>query len=245
MSVRLVCTVVAMFLLPSLGSAQSGLRSASLPDRGPTDPLTRPMLLRSASLPDRTPSDPLPRFRRDKFLTSRFDRRSRRDFRRQQFPIGFGYVGDTYVPSDPSSESYPRPIEANGYLQLDVRPATAQVYVDGMFMGSVDDFRRLIPGRSLEPGAHRVELRAPGYDSLAFDVRIFPNETTTYRNDLVATRKVEQPAAPAPIPKTFYVIPGCYAGDKPPRAGSLRRGCNIANVRTVPPLVTDIRKPRG
>lgn len=36
-------------------------------------------------------------------------------------------------------------------------------------------------------------------------------------------------------PKTFYVIPGCYAGDRPPESGWLPAGCDISRLRVVPP----------
>ena len=42
------------------------------------------------------------------------------------------------------------------------------------------------------------------------------------------------PMAPGP-PKTFYVIPGCYAGDKPPANEWLRPGCDRSNMRIIPP----------
>jgi hypothetical protein len=42
------------------------------------------------------------------------------------------------------------------------------------------------------------------------------------------------PMVPGP-PKTFYVIPGCYAGDKPPAPEWLRPGCDRANMRIIPP----------
>ena len=42
------------------------------------------------------------------------------------------------------------------------------------------------------------------------------------------------PMVPGP-PKTFYVIPGCYAGDRPPAPGWLRPGCDRSNMRVIPP----------
>jgi hypothetical protein len=58
----------------------------------------------------------------------------------------------------------------------------------------------------------------------------------------------ERPPAAAPVappdkyvpgvpgkPKTFYVIPDCYAGDKPPQADRLRPGCDASKVRKIPP----------
>jgi len=53
------------------------------------------------------------------------------------------------------------------------------------------------------------------------------------------------PAAPPPPrepqrvavahgPDTFYVIPGCYAGNLPPRLERLPKGCDVARMRTTP-----------
>jgi hypothetical protein len=42
-------------------------------------------------------------------------------------------------------------------------------------------------------------------------------------------------AGPAGRPKTFYIIPGCYAGDRRPDPGSLAAGCSLASLRVVPP----------
>lgn len=35
-------------------------------------------------------------------------------------------------------------------------------------------------------------------------------------------------------PDTFYVIPGCYAGNRPPTPERLPRGCDVARLRTEP-----------
>ena len=43
--------------------------------------------------------------------------------------------------------------------------------------------------------------------------------------------------APQPgKPKTFYVIPGCYAGDRPPEPHWLPAGCDRTYMRIVPPV---------
>ncbi|OFW39129.1 MAG: hypothetical protein A3F70_11325 [Acidobacteria bacterium RIFCSPLOWO2_12_FULL_67_14] len=47
---------------------------------------------------------------------------------------------------------------------------------------------------------------------------------------------VPPPPPPAPGPaKTFYVIPGCYAGDRRPAPEWLPAGCDISRLRVVPP----------
>lgn len=67
------------------------------------------------------------------------------------------------------------------------------------------------------------------------------------RDSFESTRVAPPPVAPpAPTPepyvagvpgrpKTFYMIPGCYAGDRRPEPGSLAPGCSISRLRVVPP----------
>ncbi|MGH9345933.1 MAG: hypothetical protein ACRD26_01590 [Vicinamibacterales bacterium] len=247
MHARLICAIAAMGLLASPGWAQTGLRSASLPDRTPMNPIpSTQMGLRSASLPDRSPAEPIPppqvdRFRaRPRTFAPRFDRGRRF---RQGFPVGYGYAGDLYVPAGPER---PTDVLPNGFLDLRVQPGTAEVHVDGYYMGTADDFRRVIPGRALEAGPHHVELRAAGHETVAFDVHIPPNEIVTYRSDLQARRAIDPPPLAVPgVPKTFYVIPGCYAGDKPPRTVTLPRGCDPSKVRRIPPTIGPIARLQG
>jgi hypothetical protein len=42
-------------------------------------------------------------------------------------------------------------------------------------------------------------------------------------------------AGPLGPPKTFYVIPGCYLGDRRPDPGSLAPRCSISQLRVIPP----------
>jgi hypothetical protein len=151
----------------------------------------------------------------------------------------------TYLPWGPFPEGvdYPRAIaQAYGYLQLQLQPFSAQVYVDGLYVGTVDDLRG---GRRLGAGPHRLEIRAPGYQSISIDIRIDPGQTTFYRTDLtaVAAAPVVAPAVAA-NPKTFYVIPGCYAGDRKPDAQRLPAGCQASNVFTLPPVLSRVAVQR-
>jgi hypothetical protein len=69
-------------------------------------------------------------------------------------------------------------------LRLCVRPRNAEVYVDGYFAGRVDEFDGIFQALELESGGYRIELVAPGYEPLQFDVRIQPGRKTTYDGDL-------------------------------------------------------------
>jgi hypothetical protein len=75
-----------------------------------------------------------------------------------------------------------------GKLRLDVRPRDAEVYIDGDYVGRVDDFDGRLQGLTLETGGYSVEIVAPGVEPLTFDVRITPGRTTTYRGDLLTRR---------------------------------------------------------
>jgi hypothetical protein len=150
------------------------------------------------------------------------------------FANAVGSVKPSWAKRSPSRN--PSSAEWLGYLRLLVEPDTTQVYVDGFYVGTVANLGRLV---TLEPGPHRVELRAPEYDTVAVDVHIVPTETITYRAALQPSGSAGTPVAPpAPgTPKTFYVIPNCYAGDRRPEPSALPPGCDIRRLRTISPVV--------
>jgi len=53
-----------------------------------------------------------------------------------------------------------------------------------------------------------------------------------------------EPRPPAPVPEapkdasldpdTYYVIPGCYAGNRPPKPARLPKGCDAAKLQEIP-----------
>jgi hypothetical protein len=126
------------------------------------------------------------------------------------------------------------PIPETGRLILDVQPRIAQVFVDGYYAGTPDDFSADRGGLLLEAGPHRIDLILPDYERVTFDVRIAPNQFITYRQVLKPV-KVE-PVVPAPAarsaPSTFYLIPGCYMGNVPPKEVKLQPSCDPARVIT-------------
>jgi hypothetical protein len=71
-----------------------------------------------------------------------------------------------------------------GELRLQVRPRHAEVYVDGYFAGNVDDFDGTFQALRLEEGPHKIEIVAPGHETLEFDVRIELGRKITYRGEL-------------------------------------------------------------
>ena len=68
--------------------------------------------------------------------------------------------------------------------QLKVKTADASVYVDGFYVGIVDDFDGALQRLRLERGPHRIEIRSPQHQPLAVDVMIQEDFTITYRGEL-------------------------------------------------------------
>jgi hypothetical protein len=86
-----------------------------------------------------------------------------------------------------------------GELRLQVRPRDAQVFIDGSYAGTVDDFDGTFQSLRLEEGEYKVEIVLPGYEPLDFDVRIVPGEKVTYKGDLLPEQQ-GQPFAEPPRP---------------------------------------------
>jgi hypothetical protein len=88
---------------------------------------------------------------------------------------GYGYGYGGYRP-------YER--EDRGALRLKVRPREAEVFIEGDFVGEVDDYDGAFQRLHLPPGRHRVQVRAEGYEPLDFSVLIVRDQTVTYRGEL-------------------------------------------------------------
>lgn len=76
------------------------------------------------------------------------------------------------------------PVAPYGGVRIDVPQRDAEVYADGYFAGIVDNFDGNLQQLNLEPGAHRIEVRAPGFQSASFEVYAQPGRTVTYRTSL-------------------------------------------------------------
>jgi hypothetical protein len=92
---------------------------------------------------------------------------------------GYGYGGDPSYGQDPFDAAAP-----TGGLRLKFEPKDAEVYVDGYFAGTVDDYNGHFQQLKLTAGPHHIEVRAPGYQPLTFDVSIQPRQTSEYRGVL-------------------------------------------------------------
>ena len=77
---------------------------------------------------------------------------------------------------------------ACGGLSFDITPASAQVWVDGLFVGDADEFDSPSSPLLLAPGDHYIEVRLAGYRTASVDVTIVAGEVTPYRGTLERLR---------------------------------------------------------
>jgi hypothetical protein len=85
-------------------------------------------------------------------------------------PYGYGYGGYSGRPY--------------GGLRIDLPQRDAEVFVDGYFVGTVDNFDGVLQQANLEAGPHRVEIRSPEFETIEFNVNIEPGRTITYRGSM-------------------------------------------------------------
>lgn len=118
---------------------------------------------------------------------------------RPHFSIGFGIWAGYPVPY---AYAYPYPVPVYGYgapaaavtvgpnstqyggVALEITPGDASVYVDGGYAGLVRDFDGTKQTLTLGAGHHRIEINAPGFEPMAFEVDTVAGQIVPYRGDL-------------------------------------------------------------
>jgi hypothetical protein len=120
-------------------------------------------------------------------------------------------------------------------LRFDVQPERLlQVFVNGYFVGTPQDFDSEL---ELPLGTHMVELTAPGYETIKFEVKIDGTRPITYRGELKpldAKPSADAPPPPSAPPSTLYYIPGCYLGNVDPKEVELPANCDLRKLVTKP-----------
>ncbi len=71
-----------------------------------------------------------------------------------------------------------------GGLSFEITPTTAQLFVDGTLVGAVGQFTPTTQPLGLPAGRHQIEVRAPGYRTMLFDVEIIAGQVIPYQGAL-------------------------------------------------------------
>jgi hypothetical protein len=96
----------------------------------------------------------------------------------------YGYPGYAYPWYGYPAYGYPgyaMAVRPYGSVRIDLPQKDAEVYADGYFAGNVDNFDGRFHHLNLEPGPHKIEVRAAAFEPIMFDVNVEPGQTITYR----------------------------------------------------------------
>ncbi len=107
-------------------------------------------------------------------------------------------------------------------IRFQVTPENAEVFLDGYYVGTVDDFDGMFQRLNLRPGEHDIELYLDGYRSVRQKILVQPRATFRVRYSMEALQPGDtpdpRPVAPPPPP--------------PPAAGERRQGRPPLNGRS-------------
>jgi hypothetical protein len=103
------------------------------------------------------------------------------------YPADPGYAADPNYSADPNYQGSvsvaPGPTNSGG-VSFEVNPPTAQVFVDGNYVGTVETFDGSKQPLTMAVGRHRIELRAQGFETVTFDVDVIAGQVIPYRGDM-------------------------------------------------------------
>jgi hypothetical protein len=129
------------------------------------------------------------------------------------YGIGLGY-GPYYGGAYPYRPYYGYPgspyygyagYDLSGAVRLQVGPRQTEVFVDGYYAGTVDDFDGVFQRLHVEPGEHDIELYLPGHRPYQQRIYVQPGRTFSIRHAMEPLAPGEpEPGRPsgAPLPPT-------------------------------------------
>jgi hypothetical protein len=121
-------------------------------------------------------------------------------------PSGYpssGYPSSSYPAGSAAQSGYPQQppsggsigVQSNaqqansGGVSFEITPSTAAVFVDGAYVGTVGTFDPTSEPLGLIPGRHHIELRANGYQTMAFDADVVAGQVIPYQGTLQAAAR--------------------------------------------------------
>ncbi len=99
---------------------------------------------------------------------------------------GSSYGGAYYGPGYGATggSSYGR----SGGLSFDITPSDAALFIDGKYVGAVEDFAPTEAPLTLSTGRHHADVRAQGYQTMSFDISVVAGQVIPYQGTLTLVR---------------------------------------------------------
>jgi hypothetical protein len=112
------------------------------------------------------------------------------------------YIGPVIrvYPYDPYWYRYPPPPPNWGYVDTDVEPEEAKVYLDGKYAGTADDYDGFPRYLSVPLGSHKIEFRMEGYETFSQEFYINPGQMINIDFKMIKTAKGKEPLSKAEEP---------------------------------------------
>lgn len=132
-----------------------------------------------------------------------------RPYRSYYYPPFYSYGGwypyAFYAQPYPYHRYYP---DYRGAARLQVQPRDTQVFIDGYFVGLVDDFDGWLQRLHVEPGEHELELYLEGHRTFRQQVLFRPGATLKIEHIMQPLRSGEAPdSMPVPAPRAAQPSP--------------------------------------
>jgi len=93
------------------------------------------------------------------------------------YPVPYPAAPNTYAPGSIAPS-------ATSGLSFEITPYDASIYVDGEYVGTVEQFTPKDQPLAMTPGRHRIEIRASGFQTITFDVDLIAGQVIPYRGDM-------------------------------------------------------------
>jgi len=107
------------------------------------------------------------------------------------FPVGFSIGAGYGAPYSYGAYGYGGSVgvvagaPAYGGVSFEIDPPYAQIVVDGTYVGDTGSFGATSQPLTLAAGRHRIEIQAPGFVPVVFDLDVLPGQVIPYRGAMV------------------------------------------------------------
>jgi hypothetical protein len=147
-------------------------------------------------------------------------------------PFFYGWYGPYAYP--PPYYRYGWYYDNTGSARIQVRPRDAQVFVDGYFVGIVDDFDGVFQRLHVQAGEHELQIHREGYRTIRQKVLFRPGATLklTYAME---PQPAGEPNEPRPTPDPHAPVPSRRGAPVPaPYRGGEQSGFGTLALRVQP-----------
>jgi len=150
------------------------------------------------------------------------------------YPYAYPYPYYPYSYASP----YPYTYYDGASMRLQVTPRQAEVFLDGYYAGTVDDFDGVFQRLNVQPGNHELEIYLPGYRSVQQSLLLQPGKTSNVK---VAMQPLA-PGEPEPVRPVGRPLPPpedqngqqTYAAPRRPTASAPRNDVTIEEAAAPP-----------